>query len=95
MTDIQLVVSDLRMDASQWEDISAELGKAQASMSNNCELTYATFDGISHALGATAAYTAAFNQLYSYLKSGVEETSRIADRLRTTASTMENADYYG
>lgn len=94
MTDVDAVVSDLRLDAGQWDLVSAELGKAKKAIIESCELGFAVFDGISHGLGATDSYKESMESILSYVGSGVTVTLDIGDRLSSTATKIENADVY-
>ncbi|GAA3593367.1 hypothetical protein GCM10022198_16530 [Klugiella xanthotipulae] len=89
--DHALVIGDLRKDATSWEDISAALNKALIII-NGLDLPYATFDGITHLLGATDAYAAAHSQMADFLKGGVTQTTDIAAKLRATADNMVATD---
>jgi len=89
---VKVVVADLRRDADDWDRVSTELSAALTTLQTGCSLPYATFDGISHMLGADAAYEAAYDQVAVLLDSGAKETAMIASRLRTTADTMTSTD---
>ena len=90
--DINLVVSDLRTDADWWDKISQALNDGLTIISESCTLPYATFDGISHALGADRSYESTYDQMKSLLQGGVTETGSIATRLRATADNMVATD---
>jgi hypothetical protein len=90
--DVNLVASDLREDADWWDRISVAMNGALTIMRDDCALPYATFDGISHLLGADRRYAATLDQLTTLLDGGVTETASIATRLRATATTMAGAD---
>lgn len=90
--DVNLVISDLRTDAEHWDLISAALNDGLKIMQDSCTLPYATFDGITHALGATGNYEATYDQMTTLLSGGVTETASIATRLRATADNMVATD---
>jgi hypothetical protein len=90
--DVNLITSDLRTDADWWDDISETMSKALKTMQDYCGLPYATFDGISHGLGATRNYEATYQQMVALVSGGVVETASIATRLRATANNMIATD---
>jgi len=90
--DVNLVISDLRADADWWDQISEALSAGLQIMQDSCDLPYATFDGISHGLGATDNYQGTYDQMTTLLGAGVTETASIATRLRATANNMVATD---
>lgn len=91
-SDVNVVVSDLRFDADWWDQISTALNDGLKIMQDYCDLPYATFDGISHALGATSNYQSTHQRMTELLTGGVAETASIAERLRVTADNILDAD---
>lgn len=94
MTDLDTdaVVGDLRLDATRWDQISAEFARAVTVMNDGVQLPFMTFDGITHGLGATDSYNQVLERLQTILEGGVAETARIAESLRGTANNIETAD---
>lgn len=90
--DIDLVVTDLRLDGTRWDTSSTAFADAMKIVTGGGTLPYATFDGITHALGATSSYNETHELLRTLLAGGVAETARIAEALRQTATNMEAAD---
>lgn len=90
--DVDVVVADLRYDAAWWDNISETMNNALKIMQEFCYLPYATFDGVSHVLGATKNYESTHEQMTTLLSGGVSETASIAERLRVTANNIEAAD---
>lgn len=94
MTDLDTdaVVGDLRLDATRWDNVSAEFSRAVTMMSEGAVLPFMSFDGITHLLGATTTYNDVLERLQTLLEGGVAETARIAEALRGTATNIETAD---
>jgi len=90
--DVNLVISDLRADATSWDAISASLNEGLKIMTDNCTLPFMTFDGLSFALGAEKSYEATLTQMKTLLGGGVTETASIATKLRATADNMAATD---
>lgn len=90
-SDVNLVIADINYDADWWDQISAAMQTALTAM-DGALLPYATFDGVSHGLGATRTYEGVLTQMTTLLQGGVTETASIATRLRSTAEAILEAD---
>jgi uncharacterized protein YukE len=84
-------IDAMRSDAAIWQDISEELDAA-AAVADRLDLTAVHFSAIADWAGLTDLYREVQDRMVRLMREGAEVHRKMADGLRWTADTFEEAE---